>query len=302
MSNQSLVMKQRWQNNREEMLSYQRKATENSPMTKKGSHRTEEHKQNISKALTGLPSPRKFKTYEEIYGPEKTKEVREKQRSSWTKERREQIAKITSLRHKQGDPTLGNGWNKGLTAKTDERVRKNTEGLTKTTREQRQGKTLEEIFGEEQGKNLRYQNYLNGLSQSPASHQKTSQSLLTKHTFEERQSWARKGGLASVHYGKKKDTSIELALQTGLTKHSIEFDTQVVIPDTCVIDIVPKNTKIAIFADGDYWHNLPNIIKKDDWINRQLPKQGWKILRFWEHEIHSDLNGCINKILEMLHQ
>jgi hypothetical protein len=30
--------------------------------------------------------------------------------------------------------------------------------------------------------------------------------------------------------------------------------------------------------------------------NAYIKKCGWKMLRFWEHEIHSDIGSCVNKI------
>ena len=66
------------------------------------------------------------------------------------------------------------------------------------------------------------------------------------------------------------------------------------------MDIAFPEQKIAIYCDGDYWHNLPSYKIRDFKINKLLKEQGWTVLRFWEHDIHNNLEGCINKIEENL--
>ena len=53
---------------------------------------------------------------------------------------------------------------------------------------------------------------------------------------------------------------------------------------------------ICIECDGDYWHNLPKAKIRDKLINESLKSQGLVVLRFWEHEIKSDIDAVINKI------
>jgi len=83
------------------------------------------------------------------------------------------------------------------------------------------------------------------------------------------------------------------------------------------IDIVSQKLKIAIFVDGDYWHCNPklyassqmicgkgiakNIWKYDKQQTTYLKNQGWVVLRFWENEIHRDINKCIDKIKEVVY-
>jgi len=53
---------------------------------------------------------------------------------------------------------------------------------------------------------------------------------------------------------------------------------------------------IVIECDGDYWHNREDIKKKDLTKNKDLIENGYKIYRFWEHEINRSPELCINKI------
>jgi len=79
-------------------------------------------------------------------------------------------------------------------------------------------------------------------------------------------------------------------------------------------DIVFVTKKIAVFLDSCFWHKCPYHFRepksnKEYWlqkigknstrdkkVTKLLQKEGWVVLRFWEHEIKDDLDGCINKI------
>lgn len=82
-------------------------------------------------------------------------------------------------------------------------------------------------------------------------------------------------------------------------------------------DIVFTKYKLAIFVDGCFWHKCPICFKKpstetDFWdkkiennvlrdseVNKKLSNDGWKVLRFWEHEINKDINNVIDKIIKV---
>lgn len=78
-------------------------------------------------------------------------------------------------------------------------------------------------------------------------------------------------------------------------------------------DIVFKKSKVAVFADGDFWHGrsfqnwehkLPDFWKKkirsnigrDRRYGRTLRKQGFKVLRFWGSEIKKHPDRVREKI------
>jgi len=79
-------------------------------------------------------------------------------------------------------------------------------------------------------------------------------------------------------------------------------------------DIVFPKQKVAVFIDGCFWHKCPKCYqepktnnkfwskkigenrKRDKKINTQLKKEGWKILRFWEHELKANSSLCVEKI------
>lgn len=83
-------------------------------------------------------------------------------------------------------------------------------------------------------------------------------------------------------------------------------------------DIALPSKKIAIFIDGDFWHGwqfsrrkqklpkkywqekIERNIKRDRKNFAKLRRQGWNVLRVWEHQIKNDFQGTINKIINLL--
>ena len=57
------------------------------------------------------------------------------------------------------------------------------------------------------------------------------------------------------------------------------------------------NDDIIVECDGDYWHNLSNIKEKDKIRDKILTENGYKVFRFWEHEINDNVSNCINRII-----
>ncbi len=99
-----------------------------------------------------------------------------------------------------------------------------------------------------------------------------------------------------------KDT--ELAMIQILRKHHISGwrRNQAVLGKP---DFVFPKQKIALFVDGCFWHGCPkhsNMPKnnrefwakkmqankdRDKFVNRELRKLGWRVVRVWEHELKS---------------
>jgi very-short-patch-repair endonuclease len=96
------------------------------------------------------------------------------------------------------------------------------------------------------------------------------------------------------------DTSIELILQNSLTNLNIPFKKHKsfkIKDHHHQVDIFIE-PNICIEADGEHWHKLPTAIERDDTINKELEKQGYIVLRFWEHAIRNNLEKVMKEIIK----
>lgn len=92
-------------------------------------------------------------------------------------------------------------------------------------------------------------------------------------------------------------SSIEIMIANELRRRNINFIQQVMILNRYKVDFLIEDC-IIIEADGDYWHNLPNIKEKDNKRDVILDAERFIIFRFWEHEIRKDVSKCVDKIVE----
>ena len=87
-------------------------------------------------------------------------------------------------------------------------------------------------------------------------------------------------------------------------------------------DFVVRKNKIAIFCDGEFWHGrnwenkkkdhksncffwhqkIERNIRRDQEVNTELHRQGWKVFRFWETEIIKNPDVCLNVILNYMNK
>jgi len=93
---------------------------------------------------------------------------------------------------------------------------------------------------------------------------------------------------------KKKDTSIEILIEQELIKNKIPYMKQVPIEGIALVDFLLPN-KIIIQCDGDYWHSKEINKGRDISQDVVLNFNGYKVYRFWEHEIKKSAGKCIIK-------
>ncbi len=115
---------------------------------------------------------------------------------------------------------------------------------------------------------------------------------------------------------RSKNTKPELALRRALwaegLRYRIHFGKE-------KIDVAFPSKKLAIFVDGCFWHSCPlhshipksnqdywipklkKNIERDNAKNERLKKTGWKVKRFWEHEL-ADLTLVKKEILSTLRE
>lgn len=82
-------------------------------------------------------------------------------------------------------------------------------------------------------------------------------------------------------------------------------------------DFLFRAQRVAVFVDGDFWHGwrfpvwrdklsekweakIEATRRRDMRNHRKLRRDGWTVIRIWEHQIKNDVNSCIDRILEQL--
>jgi DNA mismatch endonuclease (patch repair protein) len=111
---------------------------------------------------------------------------------------------------------------------------------------------------------------------------------------------------------KGRNTSIELLLRKELTKRGLRYRVHHDIPGRP--DIAFPRWKVAVFTDGCFWHKCPRCyrpptsnrqywlpklaanVRRDKRQTNLLRKQGWRVLRFWEHAVRGESAECAAKI------
>jgi DNA mismatch endonuclease (patch repair protein) len=102
---------------------------------------------------------------------------------------------------------------------------------------------------------------------------------------------------------RRRDTSCEIRLRSALYRLGLRYRVDWRLPDTrSRADVAFPNLKIAVMMDGCFWHACPihaswpksnsswwreKIFanrRRDRHTDAHLRAQGWKVLRFWEHE------------------
>jgi DNA mismatch endonuclease, patch repair protein len=83
-------------------------------------------------------------------------------------------------------------------------------------------------------------------------------------------------------------------------------------------DIVYVKKKLAIFIDGCFWHRCPlcfvipathrdfwmkkirGNVKRDRLVTNELKKNGWVVIRLWEHEVKRTPEKCVRRIVTIV--
>lgn len=102
-------------------------------------------------------------------------------------------------------------------------------------------------------------------------------------------SYYRKIGLKGVEKQQKmgEPTSIEKKVYSELTRREIFFEKQKLIGGKFLVDTYIPGLNLIIECDGDYWHSLERVKKKDRAENAYLEKCGYDLLRLTETEINN---------------
>jgi len=86
---------------------------------------------------------------------------------------------------------------------------------------------------------------------------------------------------------KEQETSIEKAIKEILLIKKIDFEQQKQLGPWFVDFYLPKYN-LVIECDGDYWHSLPDVVKRDKCKNHWLWRNGFSYIRLKEKDIKKD--------------
>ena len=110
----------------------------------------------------------------------------------------------------------------------------------------------------------------------------------------------------------RRDTPCELALRSALRAIGLRYRVDMRIAGArCRPDVVFPKVHVAVFVDGCFWHGCPQHgtwprsnaewwrnkirinVDRDREVSKRLAANGWRVLRFWEHE---DMTAAANTI------
>jgi very-short-patch-repair endonuclease len=81
-------------------------------------------------------------------------------------------------------------------------------------------------------------------------------------------------------------TSIEKIVYNFLLSQGIIFEEQKIINSKFIVDVYIPEFNLVIECDGEYWHSLEAVKKRDKAKNAYLTKCGFNLLRLKEAEIN----------------
>lgn len=113
-----------------------------------------------------------------------------------------------------------------------------------------------------------------------------------------------------------KNTSPETQLRKALWASGLRYRIHAKLPGKP--DIIFSKLKIIIFIDGCFWHRCPvhgvmpktnkefwkaklnGNVKRDRKNDRVLKRLGWQVLRYWEHQVKTDLEKVSQEIISTI--
>ena len=109
---------------------------------------------------------------------------------------------------------------------------------------------------------------------------------------------------------RSKNTSIDRKMRDMLSGMNVRFE---MYPDLFGSPDFQVGRNVLVFCDGDFWHGyryaekkrpakkywrekIEGNIRRDRKVSRKLRRDGWSVLRIWEHDIKRKPEKCMRKI------
>ena len=113
------------------------------------------------------------------------------------------------------------------------------------------------------------------------------------------------------------DTAAEMKLRRALWRSKLRYRVHYRVAGARP-DVAFPGSRVAVFVDGCFWHGCPEhyvapVQNREFWRRKlervrardrrndaALQEAGWKVLRFWEHEVDRDLGRVVETIRSTL--
>ena len=113
---------------------------------------------------------------------------------------------------------------------------------------------------------------------------------------------------------RSKNTSIDRRMREMLSEAGARFE---MYPDLFGSPDFQVGKRVLVFCDGDFWHGyryaekkrpakkywrekIEGNMRRDRKVSRKLRRDGWSVLRLWEHDIKKNPDKCMQKILRKI--
>ena len=113
---------------------------------------------------------------------------------------------------------------------------------------------------------------------------------------------------------RSKNTSIDRRMREMLSEAGARFE---MYPDLFGSPDFQVGRNVLVFCDGDFWHGyryaekkrpakkywrekIEGNMRRDRKVSRRLRRDGWSVLRIWEHDIKKNSDKCMQKILRKI--
>ena len=115
---------------------------------------------------------------------------------------------------------------------------------------------------------------------------------------------------------RSRDTQAEIRLRKALWASGLRYRLHTRLPGSP--DIAFTRQRVAVFVDGCFWHGCPihytPPVRNGDFWRQKLVRNtardradeenlaalGWRVMRFWEHEVRDDVGSVVKSILDLL--
>jgi DNA mismatch endonuclease (patch repair protein) len=112
------------------------------------------------------------------------------------------------------------------------------------------------------------------------------------------------------------NTTPEVAVRRCAYKRGLRYRTHVMSLSGRP-DMVFHSARLVVFIDGDFWHGwrfpqwkgrlkpfweakIERNRRRDKKNFRKLRREGWHVIRLWEHEVKADVEDCVDRIVRAI--